>query len=88
MRTLHLGLKEPNSKSTAADGLATIFLASPEFQGQMTKEWMQDGMSALSDADQKSAVQKVMAKVECQLVFTPCSMDKIYAVGKVWLTIR
>ena len=62
MRTLHLGLKEPNSKSTAADGLASIFLASPEFQGQMTKEWMQDGMSALSDADQKSAVQKVIAR--------------------------
>jgi hypothetical protein len=62
MRTLHLGLKEPNSKSTAADGLATIFLASPEFQGQMTREWMQDGMSALSEVDQKAAVQKVMAK--------------------------
>ena len=62
MRTLHLGLKEPNSKSTAADGLATIFLASPDFQGQMTREWMQDAMSAVSDADQKSAVQKVLAK--------------------------
>ena len=62
MRTLHLGLKEPNSKSTAADGLATIFLASPEFQGQMTREWMQDGMSALSEVDQKAAVQKLMAK--------------------------
>jgi hypothetical protein len=62
MWALYQGLKEPNSKSTAADGLAAIYVANPEIQGQMTREWVQEGFSAMSDPQKKEAIRALFSK--------------------------
>jgi hypothetical protein len=49
MRTLFLGLQDPNVRQVAADGLASIYLANPDFRGQMTKDWVQEGYWQISD---------------------------------------
>jgi hypothetical protein len=49
MRTLYLGLKDPNVRQISIDGLATLYLANPDFRGQMTKEWVQEGLNLVSD---------------------------------------
>ncbi len=49
MRTLYLGLKDPNVRQNAAEGLASLYLANPDFRGQMTKEWVQEGLNLVTD---------------------------------------
>ena len=49
MRTLYLGLKDPNVRQNAAEGLASLYLANPDFRGQMTKDWVQEGLNLVSD---------------------------------------
>ncbi|UAJ14625.1 3-keto-disaccharide hydrolase [Aquirufa lenticrescens] len=49
MRTLYLGLQDPNVRQYAADGLATLYLANPDFRGQMTKEWVQEVFWQIAD---------------------------------------
>jgi hypothetical protein len=49
MRTLYLGLQDPNVRQIAADGLAALYLANPEFRGQMTKEWVQEVFWQIAD---------------------------------------
>ncbi len=58
MRTLYLGLKEPNSKQVAVDGLAALYVANPAFQGQMTKEWTLENQWQISDAAIRDQVMK------------------------------
>jgi hypothetical protein len=49
MRTLYLGLKDPNVRQNAAEGLASLYLANPDFRGQMTKDWVQEGLNLVFD---------------------------------------
>jgi hypothetical protein len=49
MRTLYLGLQDPNVRQIAADGLASLYLANVDFRGQMTKEWVQEVFWQISD---------------------------------------
>lgn len=49
MRTLYLGLPDPNVRQIAVDGLASLYLANPEFRGQMTKDWVQEVFWQISD---------------------------------------
>jgi hypothetical protein len=49
MRTLYLGLQDPNVRQVAADGLASLYLANPDFRGQMTKDWVQEGYWQISE---------------------------------------
>lgn len=49
MRTLYLGLQDPNVRQIAVDGLAALYLANPEFRGQMTKEWVQEAFNQIAD---------------------------------------
>jgi hypothetical protein len=49
MRTLYLGLQDPNVRQIAADGLASLYLANSDFRGQMTKEWVQEVFWQISD---------------------------------------
>lgn len=49
MRTLYLGLQDPNVRQIATDGLAALYLANPDFRGQMTKEWVQEVFWQISD---------------------------------------
>ncbi len=58
MRTLYLGLKEPNIKQLAVDGLAALYVANPEFQGTMTKEWTLENQWQISDAAIRDQVMK------------------------------
>ncbi len=58
MRTLYLGLKEPNSKQVAVDGLAALYVANPAFQGQMTKEWTLENQWQITDAAIRDQVMK------------------------------
>ncbi|MDT8886962.1 3-keto-disaccharide hydrolase [Aquirufa regiilacus] len=58
MRTLYLGLKEPNIKQIAVDGLAALYVASPDFQGQMTKEWVLENQWQISDGAIRDQVMK------------------------------
>lgn len=58
MRTLNLGLKEPNVKQVIVDGLAALYVANPAFQGQMTKEWVMENASLISDATLRDKVNK------------------------------
>lgn len=58
MRTLYLGLMEPNSKQIAVDGLAALYVANPAFQGQMTKEWTLENQWQISDAAIRDQVMK------------------------------
>lgn len=58
MRTLYLGLKEPNIKQIAVDGLAALYVANPEFQGQMTKEWVLENQWQISDGAIRDQVMK------------------------------
>jgi Domain of Unknown Function (DUF1080) len=58
MRTLYLGLKEPNIKQIAVDGLAALYVANPEFQGTMTKEWTLENQWQISDAAIRDQVMK------------------------------
>jgi hypothetical protein len=58
MRTLYLGLKEPNSKQIAVDGLAALYVTNPAFQGQMTKEWVLENQWQISDAAIRDQVMK------------------------------
>lgn len=58
MRTLYLGLKEPNVKQLIVDGLAALFIANLDFQGQMTKEWVMENASLISDATLRDKVNK------------------------------
>ena len=50
MRTLYLGLKDPNVRQISIDGLAAIYLAAPDLRGQMTKDWVQENGNQISDA--------------------------------------
>jgi hypothetical protein len=58
MRTLYLGLKEPNVKQIAVDGLAALYVANSEFQGQMTKEWALENQWQITDAAIRDQVMK------------------------------
>ncbi|MHA8080848.1 3-keto-disaccharide hydrolase [Aquirufa regiilacus] len=58
MRTLYLGLKEPNIKQIAVDGLAALYVANPDFQGQMTKEWVLENQWQIADASIRDQVMK------------------------------
>ena len=58
MRTLYLGLKEPNVKQIIVDGLAALYVANPAFQGQMTKEWTLENQWQISDAAMRDQVMK------------------------------
>jgi hypothetical protein len=58
MRTLYLGLKEPNVKQIAVDGLASLYVANADFQGQMTKEWVLENQWQISDAAVRDQVLK------------------------------
>jgi hypothetical protein len=58
MRTLYLGLKEPNIKQIAVDGLAALYVANPELQGTMTKEWTLENQWQISDAAIRDQVMK------------------------------
>lgn len=58
MRTLYLGLKEPNVKQIAVDGLAALYVANSDFQGQMTKEWVLENASLISDASLRDKINK------------------------------
>jgi hypothetical protein len=58
IRTLYLGLKEPNVKQIAVDGLAALYVANPEFQGQMTKEWALENQWQITDAAIRDQVMK------------------------------
>ena len=49
MRTLYLGLQDPNVRQIAADGLAALYLSNPDFRGQMTREWVQEVFWQISD---------------------------------------
>jgi hypothetical protein len=49
MRTLYLGLKDPNVRQISIDGLASLYLANPDFRGQMTKDWVQENFNQISD---------------------------------------
>ncbi|MFM6942239.1 MAG: DUF1080 domain-containing protein [Aquirufa sp.] len=49
MRTLYLGLQDPNVRQIAVDGLAALYLANPEYRGQMTKEWVQEVFNQITD---------------------------------------
>ena len=49
MRTLYLGLKDPNVRQISIDGLASLYLANPNFRGQMTKDWVQENFNQISD---------------------------------------
>lgn len=49
MRTLYLGLKDSNVRQISIDGLATLYLANPDFRGQMTKDWVQENFNQISD---------------------------------------
>jgi hypothetical protein len=62
MRTLYLGLKEPNIKQIAVDGLAALFVANPEFQGQMTKDWVQEVYNQISDPQLREKTSDAMLK--------------------------
>ena len=53
MRTLYLGIKDPNVRQIAIDGLANLYLVNPEFRGQMTKEWVQENVNQISDPQVK-----------------------------------
>lgn len=58
MRTLYLGLKEPNIKQIAVDGLAALYVANPDFQGQMTKEWVLENQWQIADGAIRDQVMK------------------------------
>ncbi|MEK6548070.1 MAG: DUF1080 domain-containing protein [Bacteroidota bacterium] len=58
MRTLYLGLKEPNVKQIAVDALAALYVANPDFQGQMTKEWALENLWQIADATVRDQVMK------------------------------
>ena len=58
MRTLYLGLKEPNIKQIAVDGLAALYVANPDFQGQMSKEWVLENQWQISDGAIRDQVMK------------------------------
>jgi len=58
MRTLYLGLKEPNVKQIAVDALAALYVANPAFQGTMTKEWALENQWQISDAAIRDQVMK------------------------------
>jgi hypothetical protein len=58
IRTLYLGLKEPNVKQIIVDGLAALYVANPAFQGQMTKEWTLENQWQISDAAMRDQVMK------------------------------
>ena len=58
MRTLYLGLKEPNVKQIAVDALAALYVANPELQGVMTKEWVLENQWQISDAAIRDQVMK------------------------------
>ncbi|MEY2895151.1 MAG: hypothetical protein RIS42_870, partial [Bacteroidota bacterium] len=58
MRTLYLGLKEPNIKQIAVDGLAALYVANADFQGQMTKEWVLENQWQIADAAIRDQVMK------------------------------
>ena len=58
MRTLYLGLKEPNVKQIAVDALAALYVANPDFQGIMTKEWALENQWQISDAAIRDQVMK------------------------------
>jgi hypothetical protein len=49
MRTLYLGLQDPNVRQIATDGLASLYLANPAFRGQMTKDWVQEVFWQVAD---------------------------------------
>jgi hypothetical protein len=49
MRMLYLGLKDPNVRQISIDGLAALYLANPDFRGQMTKDWVQENFNQISD---------------------------------------
>ena len=58
MRTLYLGLKQPNVKQIAVDALAALYVANPELQGIMTKEWALENQWQISDAAIRDQVMK------------------------------
>jgi hypothetical protein len=62
MRTLYLGLKEPNVKQIAVEGLASLFIANPNFQGQMTKDWVQEVFNQISDPQLREKTSEVLLK--------------------------
>jgi hypothetical protein len=62
MRTLYLGLQDPNVRQVAADGLASLFVSNPEYQGQMTKDWVQESFNQISNSELKEKTSEVLLK--------------------------
>ena len=68
MRTLYLGLKEPNVKQIAVDGLAALFVANRDFQGQMTKDWVQEIYNQISDPQLREKTSDVLLKFTSRII--------------------
>lgn len=62
MRTLYVGLQEPNVHQIAVDGLATLFVSNPEYQGQMTKDWVQEAFNQIVNPELKEKTSEVLLK--------------------------
>jgi hypothetical protein len=60
MRTLYLGLKDPNVRQISIDGLAALYLANPDFRGQMTKDWVQENFNQISDPAVREKVSEAV----------------------------
>lgn len=61
LRVLYKGLKELGMKETAAEGLLAVYSANKDLQSQMTKEWLQEALPALSNPEKRAAAQKAIA---------------------------
>ncbi|MFM6947374.1 MAG: DUF1080 domain-containing protein [Aquirufa sp.] len=60
MRVLYKGLKEQGMKQTAAESLLAVYTANPDFQSAMTKEWLQEALSAITNPEKRAEAQKVL----------------------------
>jgi hypothetical protein len=61
MRVLYKALKEHGMKETAAEGLLAVYTANPAFQSQMTKEWLQEALPAITNPEKRAAAQKAIS---------------------------
>jgi hypothetical protein len=61
MRVLYKALKEHGMKETAAEGLLAVYTANPGFQSQMTKEWLQEALPAITNPEKRAAAQKAIS---------------------------
>jgi len=61
MRVLYKALKEPGMKEIAAEGLLALYTTNPAFQSQMTKEWLQEALPAISNPEKRTVAQKAIS---------------------------